>query len=161
MNPTLLIAVLVMSLIPPVPAATWDWPTQGPERVLREFHAPLTPWGSGHRGLDLAATGTAVLAPVAGVVSFSGPVADRGVLTLTTATGDLVSFEPVTSLVDVGAVVHKGQHIALLHPGHCATLCLHIGLRTGVEPSERYRSPRLELGILRRAVLLPWDYALG
>lgn len=161
MNPSLLVTLLVISLIPPPPVATWEWPTEGPHIVLREFRAPLTPWGPGHRGLDLAASGTTVRAPVAGVVSFSGLVAERGVLTVTTESGDRVSLEPVTSDVSVGTRVVAGQPIAVLDEGHCETLCLHIGLRRMDGPSERYRSPRLELGILHRAVLLPWDYALG
>lgn len=155
------VLLMLLSLIPPPPEPSWDWPTEGAKIVLREFQAPLTPWGPGHRGLDLAATGTTVVAPVSGVISFSGAVVDRGVLTITTATGDRVSLEPVTSPIEAGSMVTRGQDIAVLNDGHCARLCLHLGLRTGEGINERYRSPRLELGILRRAVLLPWDYARG
>lgn len=161
MKNRLLVLSVVLGLIPGPPEAIWEWPTEGPPVVLRDFRAPPTPWGAGHRGLDLGATGTIVVAPVAGVVSFSGLVVDRGVLTITTASGDLVSLEPVVPGVEVGARVTQGQIIAALAPGHCATLCLHIGLRTGVGEHQRYRSPRRELGIERRAVLLPWNYALG
>lgn len=161
MKSLLLALGLALALIPGPPEATWTWPTQGPHVVLRDFRAPPTPWGAGHRGLDLAATGTQVLAPVAGVVSFSGVVVDRGVLTITTPSGHRVSLEPVTASVEMGATVSQGQEIAVLAPGHCQTLCLHIGLRTGSGDQQRYRSPRRELGIELRAVLLPWDYALG
>lgn len=155
---TLLGVVVLTALIPGPPPALWDWPTEGPPLVLRDFRAPATPWGAGHRGLDLAATGTAIRAPTSGVVSFSGVVVDRGVMTITTAQGHKVSLEPVEALVPSGSYVARGQTVAILSEGHCAELCLHLGLRI----EDRYRSPRRELGILIRAVLLPWDYyALG
>ena len=146
-------AILVMGLLfPPPPAASWVWPVSGPHTVLRDFEAPATPWGRGHRGLDLAASDTIVRAPVSGVVTFQGFVVDRGVLTITTEEGHKVSFEPVKSVLAVGTRVNAGDYIAQLQEGHCATLCVHIGLRVPVE----YRSPRHELGVLQRAVLLPW-----
>jgi hypothetical protein len=80
-------------------------------------------------------------------------VADRGVITITTDRGWLVSMEPVQGVVSAGQRVNKGDLIAVVVPGHCVSLCVHIGLRV----EGRYRSPRLELGILQRAVLLPWD----
>jgi murein DD-endopeptidase MepM/ murein hydrolase activator NlpD len=92
------------------------------------------------------------MAPVAGVISFAGMVAGRGVITIRTDKGWLVSMEPVEALVSSGERVSQGQHIATLLPGHCVSLCVHLGLRV----EGRYRSPRLELGLLRRSVLLPW-----
>ncbi len=149
----LLAFVMALSvLFPPAPEASWEWPTQGSREVLRDFQAPATPWGPGHRGLDLAASGDEVQAPVAGVISFVGMVADRGVITITTSTGTQVSMEPVTSELSWGARVSQGEVIATLDQGHCSQLCLHIGLRI----DGRYRSPRAELGIGLRSVLLPW-----
>jgi hypothetical protein len=151
-------AISLTLFLPPPPVATWVWPVSGPQEVVRDFRAPATPWGAGHRGLDLAATTDAVRAPVSGVVSFTGTVVDRSTLTITTAAGDKVSLEPVEGIVVAGQRVSAGQRIGILHPGHCPTLCVHIGLRI----KDEYRSPRRELGILQRAVLLPWDfYALG
>ena len=145
-------------LIPPAPPAVWTWPTTGPPVILRDFQAPGTPWGAGHRGLDLQATGSTLFAPLTGVISFSGDVAGRGVLTITGQGGEKVSLEPVATELHSGDLVAKGQQIAELQSGHCATLCVHIGLR--VEAS--YRSPRRELGVLQRAALLPWaTQALG
>jgi murein DD-endopeptidase MepM/ murein hydrolase activator NlpD len=145
--------LLTLSLLfPPAPPATWVWPVSGPQIILLDFVAPPTPWGPGHRGLDLAADSPRVIAPVAGVISFAGLVVDRGVLTITTDAGHKVSLEPVTSLVSTGTRVTQGQHIANLEEGHCVTLCVHLGLRV----LEGYRSPRRELGVLQRAVLLPW-----
>jgi murein DD-endopeptidase MepM/ murein hydrolase activator NlpD len=144
--------------LPPPPQATWVWPVSGPPEVLRDFRAPATPWGNGHRGLDLAASSDVVRAPVSGVVTFAGVVVDRGTITITTEAGHKVSLEPVESLVSSGDSVRAGQQIGIVHTGHCQTLCVHIGLRI----NDEYRSPRRELGILQRAVLLPWDYyALG
>jgi hypothetical protein len=154
----LLAALLGGVLVPPAPPAVWEWPTEGPHRILRDFQAPATPWGAGHRGLDLPASGPTIVAPLAGVVSFSGDVVDRGVLTITGPGGERVSLEPVTSELQTGDWVHSGEPIAELEGGHCPQLCLHLGLRVG----DSYRSPRLELGVGLRAVLLPWEtQALG
>lgn len=148
----LLAALISGVLIPPAPPAVWDWPTEGPHVILRDFQAPATPWGPGHRGLDLQASGTTVVAPLGGVVSFSGDVAGRGVLTITGPQGWKVSLEPVNSELEAGDWVGKGEPIAELQSGHCPELCLHLGLRI----NDSYRSPRRELGVALRAVLLPW-----
>lgn len=144
--------VVATSLIPAPPAAVWVWPTTGEHRVIRDFDAPLTPWGPGHRGIDLAASSEVIVAPVSGTVSFSDWVVDRGVLTIRTHEGLLVSMEPLASELSAGSQVSAGDAIGTLEPGHCEELCLHIGVRH----NERYRSPARELGLLERAVLLPW-----
>lgn len=150
--------LVLLLLLPPPPEPLWQWPTDGPQTVLRDFRAPGSPWGPGHRGLDLAASSPEVRAPTSAEVTFSGLVATRGVLTLRTPEGLLISMEPVESLVDLGDQVRAGDLIALIQPGHCPQLCVHLGLRDGGE----YRSARRELGILQRSVLLPvGDYARG
>ena len=58
-----LMIVVLLLLLPPVPEATWEWPTEGTHRVVRDFRAPTSPWGPGHRGLDLAAKGPICLPP--------------------------------------------------------------------------------------------------
>lgn len=152
------LTLVLLLLLPPTPTAVWTWPTEGEQRILRDFRAPSTPWGPGHRGLDLAAAGDNIVAPTGGVISFSGDVAGRGVLTLQTPEGVLISMEPVEALVSTGDRVSRGELIATLHPGHCAQLCVHLGLRVDGE----YRSARRELGVLQRSVLLPLgDYARG
>lgn len=79
-------------------------------------------------------------------------------MTLQTPEGVLISMEPVEALVSTGDRVSRGELIATLHPGHCAQLCVHLGLRVDGE----YRSARRELGVLQRSVLLPLgDYARG
>ena len=143
-------AAAILGLFTP-PAPLWHWPVEGEHAVRRDFQAPLTPWGAGHRGLDVTARpGTTVVAPVSGKVHFSGSVVNRGVITIETAQGWLVSMEPVDIELDRSRVV-RGEEIGRVQRGHCAGGCLHIGLRIDGD----YRSPARELGILRRATLKP------
>lgn len=146
----LILSLAISSLLSP-PPAEWHWPVRDSPGVIRHFQAPLTPWGPGHRGIDLSATvGSAVLAPDSGRIYFSGDVAGRGVITIETAEGWLISMEPLVPEISRGAV-RKGQRLGVVAQGHCESGCLHIGLRVEGE----YRSPARELGVLERAVLLP------
>ena len=148
-----LCAVSPFTTIPPPPVATWTWPTQGAHDILRDYRAPATPWGAGHRGLDIRASSHDLFAPTSGVVSYSGFVVNRGVLTLRTDTGMLVSFEPVVAVVPSSTRVIQGELIGEIQEGHCERLCVHLGLRDRGE----YRSARWELGIVQRSVLVPWE----
>jgi murein DD-endopeptidase MepM/ murein hydrolase activator NlpD len=154
--------VAVALLIPrgvPVAADLLSWPLAPPHPVIGPFQAPATDYASGHRGLDLAAVpGTAVFAPVDGIVSFTGVVVDRPVVSMIHA-GDLVSsVEPVVANVAVGEHVTAGQLIGQVGVGgHCADRCVHFGLRL----HGRYVSPLLFLGGIPRAVLLPAPQARG
>src|SRR5215470_806031 len=59
----------------------WTWPVVGP--VIRGFDLPDDPYGSGHRGIDIAVSvGTTIVAPADGAVSFAGPVGGRLFLTI-------------------------------------------------------------------------------
>ncbi|OJX70076.1 MAG: hypothetical protein BGO95_03385 [Micrococcales bacterium 73-13] len=129
----------------------WLWPVESPRRLLRPYSAPPRPWMPGHRGIDIAATGTVVLAPADGVVHFAGWVVDRGVLSIDHGAGVRSSFEPVTTGLSAGDAVVRGQAIATIVPGHCDLLCLHVGVRQDGE----YRNPLLWLGGARWPVLLP------
>jgi len=128
------------------------WPVDGPRVVIRAYLAPPTPYGAGHRGVDLAALahGVEVRAVMSGVVHFAGVVVDRPVITVR-AGQVLATVEPVTSLVREGDRVESGDVIGLLEPEHCMRPCLHLGVRLAGE----YVSPLLYLGGLQRAVLLP------
>lgn len=142
----------------PLPANLgWGWPLAGKPAVVGSFDPPSKPWLSGHRGIDLAAPqGTAVLAPVDGTVSFSGVVVNRGVLTIATANGLRLSFEPVDSTLHAGDAVFRGQSVGVVQgPSHCDAgppgSCLHWGVRRG----ETYLDPLQFLMDLRPSILLP------
>jgi len=149
---TSLIASVIASLFSP-PEATWEWPTSGSHLIVRDFDAPQTPWGPGHRGVDIAASGSTTLrAPVSGTLRFAGQVVSRGVVTIETREGFLVSMEPVTTTLEPGSSVRAGQSIGIIESGHCPTRCVHLGLRI----DGNYVSPLAFLGHERRAVLMPW-----
>ncbi len=134
-------------------AQKWVWPLDPRPEVIRGFQPPATPWGAGHRGVDLAAKASHhVRSAGDGVVSFAGVIAGRGVVTITH--GALrTTYEPVTSTLQLDTPVAAGQQIGQLadSSGHCAPQpCLHWGLLRGQE----YLNP---LGLLRsgRSRLLP------
>ncbi|MEI2732613.1 MAG: peptidoglycan DD-metalloendopeptidase family protein [Dermatophilaceae bacterium] len=138
------------------PAGAWLWPLAPPYAVVHRFDPPAQRWGSGHRGVDLGTpTGAVVVAPADGVVTFAGVLVDRGVLVVGHSGGLRSTFEPVSALVEVGAVIHRGQPIATLDVagvgvGHCAPLsCLHWG----VIRAETYLDPLWF--VAGRVVLLP------
>jgi murein DD-endopeptidase MepM/ murein hydrolase activator NlpD len=134
------------------PSARWQWPVDEPRAIVRPYVAPATPWGSGHRGIDVEAWSTVVYAPADGVIHFAGFVVDRPVLSISHAGGVLSSFEPVSTTLVAGDPVQRGDVIGTLEPGHCpVVLCLHLGARLGGE----YVSPLLFLGGVPRSVLLP------
>lgn len=92
-------------------------PVDGP--LLRLFEAPATPYAAGHRGVDLAALpGSPVRAALPGVVTFAGPVAGRGWVTidhgggLETTYGDLAP-----RLVSAGRRVAAGDVLGRLAAG--------------------------------------------
>lgn len=134
-------------------SARWVWPSDAPQTVVHPFAPPSTRWGSGHRGVDLAAVvGGSIRAPADGQVAFSGMVAGRPVVVIAHPGGLRSTFEPVSATVSVGALVRQSEVIGLLsaQPGHCAPAsCLHWGVLRG----EVYLDP-LSL-ISGRVVLLP------
>ncbi|MHB1173403.1 MAG: M23 family metallopeptidase [Lacisediminihabitans sp.] len=133
-------------------APSWSWPIDPPRVIVRPFIAPETPYSAGHRGIDLAAAaGTTIYAPADGVIHFSGVVVDRPVLSIQHAGSLISSFEPVQSLLAEGTTVRRGDPVGTVAPGHCASGCLHFGVRLHGE----YVSPLNYLGGIPRSVLLP------
>lgn len=134
-------------------AGGWVWPVAGSRNVVRGFEAPASRYSAGHRGIDIAAnTGADVVSPTAGTVHFAGVVVDRSTVTVATPDGVLISMEPVTSELVVGASVAKGAKLGVVSTGgHCANGCLHLGVRA----EGQYVSPLRYFGGVPRAVLLP------
>lgn len=141
----------------PVPVRSWSWPLAPPPAVVRPFRAPPTPWGAGHRGVDLAAVvGQPVLSAGAGRVTFAGLVAGRGVVVVTHSGGLRTTYEPVERRAAVGSFVATGGPLGVVSDvgllSHCApAVCLHWGLRDAA----RYLDPLTLLG-RGPPVLLPW-----
>ncbi|WP_197363129.1 M23 family metallopeptidase, partial [Streptomyces clavuligerus] len=125
----------------PTARAAAAWPVGPPRpRVIRGWEPPPTPYGRGHRGVDLAAPpGTPVHAAADGRIAFAGPVGGRGVLAIAldgpgpAPDGLRITYEPVRALLPAGTRVRAGRTVARVAPGpsHCAGGCLHWGLRHG------------------------------
>lgn len=142
---------------PVVGHPAWLWPLQPRPPVLREFAAPPSPYGPGHRGLDLVSSaGATVVAVAPGEVTHAGMVAGRGTVTVAHAGGLSSTYEPVVASVREGEVVGAGDVLGLQQlgagvSGHCGAIgCLHLGARRG----SAYLDP-LPLLLGGRAVLLP------
>lgn len=118
---------------PALPTVT-SWPLHGVPEVVRGFDPPDSPWGAGHRGVDLAGqVGDQVLAAAAGTVTYAGMLAGRGVIVVDHGTVR-TTYEPVDPTVAVGSWVAAGDPIGTLDAGHCSDQpCLHWGLKQGDE----------------------------
>ncbi|NDC19229.1 MAG: M23 family metallopeptidase, partial [Microbacteriaceae bacterium] len=80
--------------------------------VINQYEAPLSEYGTGHRGVDLAAPiGTEVIAPVSGEISFSGQVGYRESITILFGNSFRTSLEPVCSEFIEGTPVLAGDVI--------------------------------------------------
>jgi len=133
--------------------------------VINQYEAPMTEYGAGHRGIDLAAPiGTQVIAPVSGEIIFSGQVGYRESITILFGNSFRASLEPVCSELIEGTLVLAGDVIgAVCEPDisyqwHCEFTCLHFGTRA----DSGYFSPLALLGVLAPSRLVPLgDQALG
>lgn len=90
-------------------AAVWVRPVPGP--IARPFVAPTSPYGPGHRGVDLRAEpGEPVRAVAAGVVERAGPVGGALVVVVRLADGSRVTCSFLASVaVAPGARVTAGE----------------------------------------------------
>jgi murein DD-endopeptidase MepM/ murein hydrolase activator NlpD len=143
----LFVVPLVLTALAPAPAraaGTWTWPVVGP--VIRGFDPPSTPFGSGHRGIDIAsAFDSPVVAAQAGVVTFAGPVGGRLFVTIDHGGGLESTYSFLASLaVRRGAVVAAGQVIATSGMGHAGATIPH--LHFGVKLADAYVDPLDYLG---------------
>jgi murein DD-endopeptidase MepM/ murein hydrolase activator NlpD len=133
----------VGSPVDPVPIGVW--PLQPRPQVVRAFDPPDSPWGKGHRGVDLAGTvGQAVGSALMGRVAFVGSVAGRGVVVVDHG-ATRTTYEPVAATVRIGQMVLAGQRIGTLGlaGSHCfPRACLHWGWLRG----DTYLDPLLLVG---------------
>lgn len=119
----------------PAPHVTeYSAPVGGPVVVVAGFVAPSTPYGRGHRGVDLRTRpGTVVRSAAAGTVRFAGSVAGRGVVVVEHADGVVTEYEPVIASVPARQQVGRAQLIGRVAPvahRRCAAgACLHWGAR--------------------------------
>lgn len=133
-----------------------EWPLRPTPTVVRRFDPPSSPWGAGHRGVDLlGSVGQQVRTALPGRVRFAGMLAGRGVLVVDHG-ATRTTYEPLTALVTVGDRVTAGEPIGLLQLGgsHCwPRACLHWGWIRNAD--DVYLDPLLlvDQGPVR---LLPW-----
>jgi murein DD-endopeptidase MepM/ murein hydrolase activator NlpD len=127
---------------PSLPAGTFPWPVSGP--VIRGFDPPDSPYGAGHRGIDIAvAVGTPILAPEAGSVSFAGRVGGELFVTIDHGGGLSSTYSWISAAaVRKGDVVARGQTIGATGTGHPGASVPH--LHFGVKIDGEYVDP-LEL----------------
>ena len=129
--------------VDPVPVGVW--PLQPEPDVVRGFDPPDSPFGAGHRGVDLAgALGQVVHTALAGRVTFAARLAGRGVVVVDHG-ATRTTYEPVVATVRVGEVLARGQPIGTLElaGSHCLpAACLHWGWRRG----DTYLDPLLLVG---------------
>ena len=144
----LAVVLTLAAVIGVAPAAsasgTWSWPVIGP--VIRGYDPPDSPYGSGHRGIDIAASlGTPVVAAEAGVVSFAGPVGGQLFVSVDHGAG-IVSSYSYLSLVQVhkGDVVARGFTLGRSGTGHVGETPTH--LHFGVRVDGSYADPMAFLG---------------
>lgn len=144
--PLPLIVAVACTVAAPADAAVagFDWPVTGP--VIRAFEAPASPFGAGHRGIDIAVPlGTEVRAPAPGVVSFAGWVAGSLFVSIDHEGGIRTTYSWLSAaLIAVGQPVDRGAVIALTGHGHPDVPIphLHFGVRIGGQ----YVDPLLLLG---------------
>ncbi|PLS23943.1 M23 family metallopeptidase [Bifidobacterium imperatoris] len=132
-------------------SAQFAWPVHD-AIVTDSFDQPLTPWATGHRGLDLSTSpGEAILAPRVGTISFAGRVGGKDVVSIRHRGGVTSTFEPALTDLSVGTTVLAGDSIGVVRgdSDHCEDSCLHWGLKRG---SNDYLDP--ELYAVERKIVL-------
>ena len=161
MKRTLVALLVLLSVLATAPArasGVWIWPVTGP--VIKGFDPPGSPYGPGHRGIDIAApVGTLVRAPAPGVVSFAGNVGGHLFVTINHGGGFLSTCSFLSGLlVHKGDTVAQGQAIALSGTGHPGDTMpnLHLGVRLNgeyVDPLD-YLGAASVVDLIRLAPLL-------
>ena len=104
--------------------------------IEQPFRQPLSRYGRGHRGTDVAVRqGQSVRSPFAGKVSWVGWVGSRNTLAVTSPLGLVFEAEPVCTGLARGQGVKRNGRVGRFCPNphyrnHCyPDLCAHLGLR--------------------------------
>ncbi len=131
-------------------AGTGLWLRPVPGRVVRPFRPPLTRYGAGHLGADLASpAGAPVRAAGGGTVVFSGLVAGTRHVVVRHAGGLRTSYSFLaTTRVRVGGEVSRGDVLGTSggRGEHHGGDVVHLGLRVGesyVDPMRLFTPPDL------------------
>lgn len=110
------------------------WPLRPVPEVVADFDPPDSPYGAGHRGVDLAGSvGQVVRTALPGTVTYTGSIAGRGVVVVDHGP-TRTTYEPVTATVKLGTSVARGAPIGTLQlaGSHCfPRACLHWGWISG------------------------------
>jgi murein DD-endopeptidase MepM/ murein hydrolase activator NlpD len=138
-------------------AGEWVWPVTGP--VIRGYEPPDDPYGSGHRGIDIAAAvGTPVRAAEAGTVTFAGKVGGELFVTVGHGRGLASTYSWVSQLlVHTNDLVTRGQTIAVSGVGHPGSTVAHLHFGAKLEglyvDPMTYLVPLSVAGMIRLAPL--------
>lgn len=127
---------------PTAGAVSYDWPVPGPP--VRAFDAPATPYGSGHRGVDLPVRAGQSVHPMGdGLVLFAGRIDGDTWVTVSHRDGIVTSYGPLQGrpattlhraggppIVAVGASVTTMDVLGLARgDAHGTSGRLHVGAR--------------------------------
>lgn len=110
---------------------TYDWPVPGPP--VADFAATSSPWGAGHRGVDLPVAAGQPVHPMAdGRVTWSGTVAGDTWATVSHADGVMTSYGPLQAPLGaaLGTAVTAADVIGRARgDAHGTDGRLHVGAR--------------------------------
>jgi murein DD-endopeptidase MepM/ murein hydrolase activator NlpD len=110
---------------------TYAWPIVGP--VINGYRPPSSPYGPGHRGIDIAAPiGTPVKAAADGVVAFAGSVGGSLYVSIDHPDGVRTTYSFLSSIaVHRGDAVAEGDVVGTSGHGHPSIQIdhLHFGAR--------------------------------
>jgi murein DD-endopeptidase MepM/ murein hydrolase activator NlpD len=122
---------------------TYDWPVHGP--VIRGFEPSETPYGPGHRGIDIAAApGTMVRSAGDGVVAFAGRIGGEQYVSVDHPDGVRTTYSWLESIsVRRGQDVRRGDLLGTTGFGHDGVEPPH--LHFGARLADRYIDPLLLL----------------
>lgn len=131
----LLIARSASAIPISLPPSTYINPATGDPsiaRVIRPFDKPQHNWLKGHRGvdLDIPVNGT-VRAANSGIITFAGKVAGKPVISIDHPDGLRTTYQPVTTVLNTGDSVARGEAIGILAPSVDGFPGLHWGVLQG------------------------------